>query len=128
MTRALEHHNAGTALGLWYRTALRDSGTGLIIMDIDTVLYMIEDYKRNIIMFVEEKARADVVHVAQGHMLGTLRGILCAGSKAKGYDFWGLHVLSLQHTTPDNSTWLRWDGRQVDKIALMRYLNLEVKP
>lgn len=128
MTRKLEYSCAGTDLGKWFRVNLKDSKDGLVILDADIMLYFVYDYKKKILMLVEEKARGDKVHTAQGLTLPIINKCLRLGAKAAGIQYWGLHILSMQNTTPDNSEWLKWDGRKIDRETVRMYLNFERKP
>ena len=42
--------------------------------------------------------------------------------------FYGMHVLTLQNTCPNNSDWIKWDGKKIDQALLVRLLRIEVNP
>lgn len=127
MTRNLEHQNAGTPTGLWFRRRLKDSQDGLTVIDIDTTIYVFEEYERNLLMLVEEKPRGDKVRYAQRKTMQTIDRLLLAGAKECGYGYWGYHVLALQNTTPENSEWIKWDGYGCTVDGLVRILNFETR-
>lgn len=128
MTRQLEYSCAGTELGKWFRSSLKDSKDGLVILDADIILYFVYDYKLKALMLVEEKAHGDIVHPAQGMTLPIIAKMLHFGSSSAGISFWGLHVLRMENTTPDNSQWMTWNGKKVDCATVKKYLNFEIKP
>lgn len=128
MTREIEIVNAGTPFGRWMRQFLMDSHQGLSITDIDTIVYVLNEYKKNIIMLIEEKASGDTVHNGQGLTLGVLSTMLSVAARIIGIEFWGLHVLRMQNTTPENSQWIRWDGKQITAETLKKFLNFEKRP
>lgn len=128
MTRQLEHVSAGTPCGLWFRQRLKDSNDGLCIIDIDQIIYLIWDWQLNRLMLLEEKARADTIHSGQGRALGLLTKMLAHGAKPCNIDYWGLHVLRMENTRPDNSKWLTLDGNKIAEDRLIRVLNFEEKP
>ena len=125
MTRQLEHVNAGTPFGKWFRANLRDSKTGLSIIDIDTIVYYFHEYKQKSIMLIEEKANGDVLHTSQRLSFPILSTIISIGCKAMGVRWLGFHTIRMDGTTPDNSQWTELDGRRITKEQLVKFLNLE---
>lgn len=123
MTRQLEHANAGTPCGKWFRQKLRDSNTGLNIIDVDTVIYFFHDHKQEAIMLVEEKAFGDTMHVASSLSLPILSKLLMAGCKQHNIKWGGLHVLKMSGDRPDNSDKIMWDGQEVTLEQLEKSLN-----
>ena len=65
MTRQLEYSCAGTDLGKWFRSSLKDSKDGLVILDADLILYFVYEYKIKALMLVEEKSRGDTIHCSR---------------------------------------------------------------
>ena len=128
MTRQLEYSCAGTPLGSWFRSSLKDSRDGLVILDADITLYFMYEYNKKILMLVEEKSRGDIVHTAQGMTLPVISKMLSLGAKMAEISFWGLHILSMENTTPDNSAWIRWDGKATTSEVVKKYMNFELKP
>lgn len=128
MTRQLEYSCAGTPLGSWFRNNLKDSKDGLVIFDADITLYLTYEYNKKILMLVEEKAHGDTIHKAQGMTLPVITKMLALGAKPAGIEYWGLHILQMENTTPDNSAWIKWDGKIVTTETVKKYLNFELKP
>ena len=128
MTRQLENSFAGTELGSWFRSSLKDSHDGLVILDADIMLYFVYEYNKKILMLVEEKSRGDIIHAAQGMTLPVISRMLTLGARPANVEFWGLHVLRLECTTPDNSAWLEWDGKKTTAEMVKKYMNFELKP
>ena len=128
MTRQLEYSCAGTDLGKWFRSSLKDSKDGLVILDADLILYFVYEYKIKALMLVEEKSRGYTIHTAQGMTLPIITKALSLGADGAGISFWGLHILRMENTTPDNSQWMTWDGIEKDCETIKKYLNFEMKP
>lgn len=127
-TRQLEHINAGTPTGTWIRKKLRDSSTGLVVLDIDSTLYMMYDYKAKHFLLLEEKAYGDTIHTAQGLTLPILNKALAIGLKAMCIDYWGLWILRMQGGMPSTSEWMTINGKPVTEVQLIKLLNFECKP
>ena len=124
LTRELEFTNAGTPLGKWYREKLRDSNTGLVIIDIDIIVYLFYDYKKKTLSLVEEKARGDTLHTAQQKTLPELDMVLRAGCRERGIKYLGLHRVRFSGTRPDNSSWIELNGVKILENELIEKLNI----
>lgn len=127
MTRQLHSQNAGTATGKWFRAALRDSHTGLVVVDIDTILYVFHDFKLGRLMLVEEKAHSDTIHTGQGLLMGILSRVLAVGCQQVGLDWCGYHVLRMSGACPTDSERIQWDGRDIAICELIEVLNSFIK-
>lgn len=127
MTRQLEHINSGSPCSKWFREKLRDSNTGLDVIDIDTIIYMEYDYKNKYLMLVEEKARGDKLGKAQQLAFPVLNLALKLGCKAMGIKYLGFHTIRMDGTRPDNSKWIMYDGKSVTQQQLVDTLNLSLQ-
>lgn len=124
MTRQLKIANAGTAFGKWFRNTLRDSHTGLVIIDLDTVIYLFYDYQTGRLMIIEEKANGDELSYAQAQTFKMLDKALKIGCEAIGVDYRGIHVVKMDGSDPDKSRTIRFDGTVIDKDNLINTLNM----
>lgn len=131
MTRNLSVFGAGTEFGLWMRGNLRDSkkeGNGLSITDLDFVVYVVDNYDTHSFMLIEEKTRGGKVNEGQRKTMLLLDRVCSFGAKKWGYDYLGCHCIVMSHTTPDNSTSITLDGKEVDRESLIRFLNTSKTP
>ena len=116
-----------------------DSGSGIVRFDLDMLIhkYMFDD-RRDLqaMMFVEVKTFGAEVSKSQADTLGAFRQIMNGDrwihSQMTNEDsflcLFGGFVLTFEKTCPDDSSWIRWHGRQITAAQLVRILSFELDP
>ena len=125
MTRQLKLVNAGTSFGKWIREKLKDSKDGLNVINIDTMIYILSDYKKDRLMLIEEKANGDQLTYAQGQTFKLIDKALRIGCKEVGLDYRGIHLVSMNRDRPDTSNVLNFDAYPITEDDLIKKLNME---
>ena len=89
------------------------------------------------IMLVEVKTNNALIGFAQRDTLGLINFALrlADGRIAKsdsGERFrlrsFGVHYLRMSSTAPDNSEWIKWDGKKIDVDTLVKVLHFDLHP
>lgn len=125
MTRQFKLVNAGTAFGRWIKEKLKDSKDGLNVINIDTMIYVISDYKKDRLMLIEEKANGDQLTYAQSQTFKLIDRALRIGCKEVGLDYRGIHLVSMNRGRPDVSEVLNFDAYPITESDLIKRLNME---
>jgi len=107
----------------WLREKCRDSSTGLIATDID---FFLQDYKMKKLMLLEVKTRNARPRPSQWKQLRVIDAFVRYGAEYYGYDYWGLYVIKLSGTSPENSE-VEINGCSVTEEQLISFLNFENK-
>ena len=115
---------------------------GLTVSDIDQVFFHDdEDIKEAYILLLEVKTRGKTEMEVHEENIYTLldAALRLASSKAVSTHLWGReeqrrirymgwHLLVLSATRPDNSEWMLWDSKHIDKDQLVRMLRFDLDP
>lgn len=105
----------------WLREYCRPSKTGcrvegieiggMVAFDLDFILY---DYRRMMVQFLEVKTRMGEIRYAQSEVLKMMDKIALAGAPLVGIKYLGLHILQLQGLKPTHDEVIYWDGAEID--------------
>ena len=129
VTRQAQYPDTMTPMSGW----LRALGHGLDsrVISNHNLDYIWHNYRESWMILIEEKrygarqtkSQADThgivdqkLHIAQGRMVKTLRGMRLV-------DYRGYYLIQLSATTPDDSEWMRINGKLASIDALMRLLH-----
>jgi len=98
--REQRHPEYFTPFGTWIRSNLRSD---LSITNID---YMIEDYKNQRIMLLEEKQYHGAYGEGQSKTFLVLDSIIKTGAEKFGYEYWDFYTASFTKSVPEDGVLL----------------------
>jgi hypothetical protein len=113
-----------TPFGLWIRQYLKDSRKGLCVTNLD---YVVEDFKRNRIMLLEEKQSGGVMHRGQAMTFRVLDYAMARRSEKLGYEYWGFYVLQFPPKATMPGPGMTLNNQSITCEELQSHLNFEEK-
>ena len=110
-----------TYLSQWYKENLPPSSTGLLITDIDWLLY---NHITKRFMLIEEKTNGANVEFPQSKIFTFLHNVIKEGIKNNAdYQYMGFHTIVFENYTFDDGKCF-WDGEEITQDELIAKLSI----
>lgn len=115
MTRQMEHPEySKSKLSNWIRdNPALDSKKGYCVTDLD---YIINNYKTDKIMIIEEKCRKQEMTRSQKHILSIIDSSL---KQTHPDTYYGTHLIQLENESPKDGK-IFWDGEEITEKELTK--------
>ena len=121
MTRQEKTGKRDLYFSKWVRENLPDSSTGIVLTDLDFILY---DYKRKKIALMEIKTRNSNLKYAQGEIFKNIHKWIKAGI-SDGWEYKGFYLIKFEKTNfEDGKCFI--NGKNVTEKELTEILSFKV--
>lgn len=117
MTRPEFSGQRSLVFSQWIRNNLPDSSTGLLVTNLDFILY---NWKNKTVCLVEEKTHGGTLRAWQGNLFRALDGWLQKGVTLP-WQYKGFHFICFENTSfMDGKCWV--NGKEMTEIDVKTFL------